>query len=111
MSKLKELLTQWSTKGMKLPFVYDPESKAPSVTLSFAYITFFITVISVAVLHFRADPMVASGGALLFWVLATVFYRLRKLDKVKIDLDDQEIELDSEEEQPKNNSKEGKNKE
>lgn len=107
MSKLKELFVRWSTKGMKLPFVYDPESKAPSVTLSFAYITFFLTVISVAVLHFRADPMVASGGALIFWVLATVFYRLRKLDKVKIDLDDQEIELDSEEQQ-NNNSKEGK---
>ena len=107
MSKLKELFVRWSTKGMKLPFVYDPESKAPSVTLSFAYITFFLTVISVAVLHFRADPMVASGGALIFWVLATVFYRLRKLDKVKIDLDDQEIELDSEE-QKNNNSKEGK---
>lgn len=89
---------KWAKEGIYVPFVHDPETNSPSVTLLFPYITFIITVISLIATHFYPDMLQATAMSLLFWAVSVIFYRLRKLDKVKINLKNQEIELDSEDE-------------
>ncbi len=92
---VKEILKNWSETGIRLPFAYDPESDKPSVTLMFFWITSFLSVVSLVLLHLKLVTYTATGMSLGFVLIAFVMYRLRKLDKVKIDLDDQSIELEN----------------
>ena len=94
MKKFLEAWKKWSIEGMNFPFLHDPVTKKPSITLLFPYITFTLTVISLILLHIWQSLLVATAMSMLFWVLSTVFYMLRKLHKAKIDLNDQSIELD-----------------
>lgn len=93
--KILELWVKWSTEGMRLPFIHDPVSQKPSITLMFPYITFTLAFISVICLHIWPTLIVASTMSVLFWIVSVIFYMLRKLHKAKIDLNDQSIELDS----------------
>jgi hypothetical protein len=54
-----------------------------------------MTIGSIGWLHFQSEPIIATPLTMLFWVLSYIFYRLRKLDKAKISLEDKSIELDS----------------
>jgi tellurite resistance protein TehA-like permease len=87
-----------NTEGIHLPFAYDPESKLPSVTLGFYWIVSTLSIISLILLHIGKVTYTATGMSLVFVLLAFIMYRLRKLDKVKIDIDDQSIELDNNDE-------------
>ena len=95
-------MTKWwtkiSTKGLHLPFMHDSVSGKPSVTLLFCYITFVLALVSVILLHIKASMFLATSTSLFFWIVSVVFYRLRKLDKFKMDLDNKTIELEGEEE-------------
>lgn len=105
---VKELLKRWSESGIRLPFAYDPESDKPSVTLMFFWITSFLSVVSLVLLHLKLIEYKATLMSLGFVLTAFIMYRLRKLDKVKIDLDNQSIELennDKPEEKDNNNVK------
>lgn len=93
---LKNFFNKSATEGMKVPFVYDGDSQKPSVTLLFAYVTFILAVISVICLHFWKELITASATSIIFWIVSVVFYRLRRLDKAKINIKDQSIELDGE---------------
>lgn len=104
--KLKALLARLNNPGMLLPIAHNPSTGLPSVTLTFAYVTFVLAVLSTIALHFKTDLWIATSSCLIFWTLAVVFYRMGKLDKVKLDLDDRSIELESEEEDPKTPEKE-----
>lgn len=95
MKFLKELFYKMSHEGLHLPFVKDPVSEKPSVTLLSLYICFCFTVISLILLHFSSRLMIATGFTMMAWVLSYVMYRIRHLDKFRIDLDDQEIEFDA----------------
>jgi len=99
--KLLETIKRWSEEGMRLPVAYDADLGKPSVTLMFAWVAFFLAVGSTIALNFTQSVLSASLVSIMFWVLAVVIYRLRKLDHVKFDLDDKEIELSSEDEEPK----------
>jgi hypothetical protein len=84
---------QWCDVGLKLPFMHDPVTKSPSITLIFPYITFGLSIASVITLHFKPQLTVACWTTLGFWVLATALYMLRKITKLKFDKGG--IELDS----------------
>lgn len=99
--KIKELWTEMCIKGIHLPYAYDPETDKPSITLMFFWITSFVAIISLIALHFKKDLLTGTLTSGLFVLLGFIMYRLRKLDKVKIDVDDQSIELESENKQEK----------
>lgn len=86
---------KWCESGIRLPYAFDPETNKPSITLMFYWITSFLSIISLMLLHTKVVEYKATGTALVFVLMAFIMYRLRKLDKVKIDVDDQSIELDN----------------
>lgn len=92
---VKKAIDNACNKGLKFPFAHDPVQKGPSVTLLTYYIALYMSVASLMWLHFKAEPIVATSLTILFWVLSYIFYRLRKLDKAKISLEDKSIELES----------------
>jgi hypothetical protein len=74
---------------------HDSVTDKPSVTLLIFYTGLILSTISIALLHQDPDKYLsATLVTLLFLSLGFVFYRLRNLDKVKLDLDDKSIELE-----------------
>ena len=84
----------WSLNGLHVPFIHDSSTNKPSITLAFPYITFILSIISIVSLHFNKDLFVATATTLMFWLVSTVLYMIRRITKAKIDLDDRAIELD-----------------
>lgn len=81
-------------KNWKLPLVMDSDSK-PSVTVTFTYIAF---ILCLGVVYHLASKDALSGaiaGLVLFFG-CLFLYRLRSLDKVKINLSEKSIELSDE---------------
>lgn len=95
----KEFWTSLTVTGMYLPFAQDPVKQKPSVTLLFFYIgnatASLATIVSSTILIVKEQYLLATVSPMMLYVLGFVFYRLRNLDHVKIDLDDQSIELDA----------------
>lgn len=79
--------------GLKLPHAYDPVTGQPSFRLLCAYVGLILAVISLVALHFNSSLLVATITTLCFWVLAMIFYMIKKLTSAKIDLDDRSISL------------------
>lgn len=102
---VSKIIQRWSAEGMRWPFLHDPTREEPSVTLMFFYITFLMASISVSVssvlLLLHNDPFKATIMPIMMFTLGFIFYRLRSLDNVKIDLNDQELELSSDNDAPK----------
>lgn len=92
---LSDKLEQWSTKGLKLPFVHDPVTDKPSVTLMFPYIMFVILVISIILLHFYPSMIVASTFTGIIWATSVIFYLIRKIHKSKINLSEGSFSIES----------------
>lgn len=102
LQKIKELWSSFCVKGIQLPFALDPETDKPSITLMFYWITSTLSVISLILLHIGIVEYRSTGMSIVFVLMAFVMYRMRKLDKFKIDLDDQTIELENETPTPTN---------
>ncbi len=100
--KLSDVWTNWCKTGIMRPYGYDPETNKPSITLMFFWITSFLSIISLILLHFALVSYLATGYSLLFVFGAFVMYRIRKLDKVKINVDEKSIELDNNEKKDEN---------
>jgi len=92
---MKELWKKWCEEGLRWPYLHDPVSKKPSVTLMFLYITFMIMVMSLILLHFFNSLLIATGTSIVAWALATVFYMIRKVTKAKFDLTEKSFELEN----------------
>ncbi len=93
--KLSDIWEKWSTIGIKVPFVSDPLRKEPSVTLLFSVVTFILTIISLIALHIQLNLVIATLTTIMTWIIATVFYLIRDIQKAKVDLDDRSIELEN----------------
>lgn len=93
--KVKHIWNNWSSHGLKLPYAFDQDSKKPSLTLLIFYVMFLLSVSSLIALHFDQSLWIATGYTLFGWVLAFVFYKLRRLDNVKLNIKEGEVELDS----------------
>lgn len=94
LNRLNALWKGMCTNGIHLPFAYDPEASKPSVTLGFFWITSFLSIASLVLLHLDLVTYTATGMSLGFVLVGFVMYRLRKLDKVKIDLNDETVDLE-----------------
>lgn len=94
MKKISQLWKSWSEDGLRWPFVHDPVTNKPSITIMFPYITFVLMFISIILLHLKPGLIIATSVTIVVWVLSVVFYMIRKLHKASIDLDDQSISLE-----------------
>jgi hypothetical protein len=72
----------------------------PSFSLLCAYVSFLLAVVSLIMSHKSISNLPATGAAIALWVIAMVFYRIRNLDKAKIDIEKKTLELDGEDEAP-----------
>jgi hypothetical protein len=86
-----------SEKGLKLPLAYDPVTKKASITILFAWVSFALALSSIVLLHKFQSILPATIMSMIFWVISTVFYLIRKIQKAKIDLDDKSIDIEGEE--------------
>ena len=98
---IKNKLKSWSEEGIKFFYAYDGSSNQKSTTLFFVYITFWLAVVGSIVVYYKPELLSASINSTVFWVVSFVMYRLRRLDKVKLDLDDKSIELSGDSNEPK----------
>jgi hypothetical protein len=83
--------------GINFFFANDPTEKKPSSTLFYSYMAFWLSFISLVVLHFRADPVTASGMSIGFTGLMIVFYMIRKINKAGFNLKDKSVNLENSE--------------
>ena len=99
-ARIKQFLKDACTTGIHFPFAHDPSREQPSATLMFFYISYMvanlIVMVSSTLLLIKGEYLTSTVAPTVMLVLGFIFYRLRNLDKVKIDLNDQEIELSSE---------------
>lgn len=79
---------------MRLPYAYSADTKGPSITLLFLWVSGMLTTASLIALNFT-DTFTAACASMCFFTITMVFHRMRRLDKFKIDLDDRSIELDA----------------
>jgi len=98
LNKVKETWNIWSTEGMKWPFVHDAVKGKPSITLLFFYLSFCVAlgtiITSSTMMIIKGDYFTATMMPMLMWFTSFVFYRLRRLDSVKINLAEKSVELD-----------------
>lgn len=99
MNKLLEIYTRWSDKGFRAPFMHDPVTKKPSATLLIFYVMFVLMLTSLILLHFDSSFLIATGTTIIVWTISYVMYRIRHLDKFKVNLQESELEFHSSEEQ------------
>ena len=92
---LRSLWSRWGTEGIKIPFIYDPASKQPSITILFPYVLFWIACISLVLLHIFPGMTIATWTSIGFWAMATVLYMFRKLQKAKFEVGGKSITLES----------------
>lgn len=81
--------------GIKFLYAYDSEKKSASSTLFYCYISFYLVLASLIALHFKAELLTASSVTIGFFSVCMIFYRLRKIDKLKVDLDDRSIDIEN----------------
>lgn len=99
MQKLKDIWTSWTDVGIHWPYLYDPTTDQPSITLGLLYLTSLVMLGSLIALHLKDGLLTATLTSIMVWILAYVMYRLRKLDNFKINLKEQSIELDGEDDE------------
>lgn len=90
---------KWVKRGMYWPFVHDPVKGKPSVTLMFFYLGFFCAFTSVcasSILMMVGGDYIKSTIMPMIVLFSTfVFYRMRRLDSVKINLQEKSLNLSS----------------
>lgn len=84
---------------MKFPFIKDPKLDVKSVTVTFVVISFLISIGSIISSHFFSTSIPASILSILLFTLCMLFYRVRKIDSFKINLQSGEIEAEDKENQ------------
>lgn len=99
LENLKEYIKNSFKDGFAVPLFKDDGK--PSATFTFAYTSFIVAILAELYFILNGDYLASTATAIVFWALAVVFYRLRKLDHVKFDIDDKTIELDGEDDDEK----------
>jgi len=100
LSKIKEFVKSWSERGLDLPFFRAVVENKISITMWFAYISFIIMITSVIALHFKSNLLIPTLVTISVWVIATIFYLIRRIHKAKLDFTNKSLELES----PSNNN-------
>jgi hypothetical protein len=76
---------------LKVPLAFDAASKKPSVTLLFAYISFFQTFTLITLLACYDELLYALIASFVLFLICIFFYRARKIDTLKVSRDGFEI--------------------
>jgi len=100
MESILAKLRAWADRGVSMPIIRDPVTDMPSITLTFPYIAFALAVHAVIQL-LGVNTLYGTVAALLLWLMATILYLIRKLNKVKLDIDQQSLELEGGDSEPK----------
>ena len=90
--------------GFPIPTVLDTKDGKPSTTLTMTVVAHIVAVLATINLRHH-DALQGAIQAGVLWLLSMVFYRLKKLDSVKFDLDDKSFELKGGEDESNSNSK------
>jgi hypothetical protein len=80
-------------KDFEFPFATDKATNKPSVTLFFAYVSFVVALIVVVYLTYR-DVVAGAASALFLFFGSLVMYRIRNLDKIKLNMSERSVELE-----------------
>ena len=96
LDKIKAFFEFASTNGLWLPAAFDSQSKGPSVSLLFSHIANSVAIVAIIYLTYK-DTMAGTIAAMLYASLMIAFYLLRKLTKVKFDLDEKSLDLENNE--------------
>lgn len=94
LQKLTHFWSKLNKEGIKLPLAADPETNKPSITLLFYWVTCFISICSLIALQFFDALLKSTLTTGLFVIIGFIMYRLRKLDKVKIDIKNESVDLE-----------------
>lgn len=101
-NKIKEIFEYSSTHGLNLPSAFDNRTGIGSVSLLFAHVANAVAIGGIVSLLFK-DLKAGVYCAMGYSSLMLIFYLMRSIGKVKVDIDDGQIELED------NESKDGKN--
>ncbi len=74
-------------------FLLDPKLKTRSVTVTFNVASFVLAVSSIVSCHFFPGVLPATTSAIVLFVICMVFYRIRKIDDLKLNVKTGDIEI------------------
>lgn len=94
LNKIKNFLIKANSYGLPLPMARDSVTNLPSVTLLAFYLGLCVSVGSLIAYHFEDSLLGATSMSLLFFAMTFVFYKLRQLDKFKLDFTNKSIEFE-----------------
>ena len=80
-------------KDFEFPFAKDKSTGKSSATLFFAYVAFLIAV-AVTINLAHADAIAGATAALILFFGSLVLYRLKQIDKLKVDLQNRSLEIE-----------------
>lgn len=80
--------------GLYFPFVNDPTTGKPSITLLFPFMSGMMLTASLIALHFDTKFLIGTLVSFLFWATSMIFYMIRQLNKAKINLEQKSIDLE-----------------
>lgn len=90
---IKQLFEFSCKEGLYFPFAHDPVTKQSSVTLLFTYVSFILSLASVIALQFFPQVQTGSLFSIGLFIVCLVFYRLRRLDDVSVNLKSGQIDI------------------
>lgn len=93
----------WNDPGIMVPMAHDSPAGKPSVTLLLMYVANALAIFSLIYLNIIGDSLTATGMTCLYAIICTVLYLMRKLNKAKFDLKNQDLELDGGDDVKKDN--------
>jgi hypothetical protein len=103
LDKIKKLFEFSAKNGLYFPAAYDINTKKPSTTLFSFYTGIGLAVISLIAYHIAPDKLIGPASmSLLYLGMTFVFYRVRAIDRVKINVEQKSIEF---EDLPENGTK------
>lgn len=97
LQNLKDWYADVKENGIKFLYAFDSERKSASSTLFYCYVSFYFVLASLIALHFKSELLTATAVTITFFSICMIFYRLRKIDKLKVDLDDKSLEVENNE--------------
>ena len=74
-------------------FIRDPKLNVKSVCVTFAVVSFILSICSIALSHKFLSCLPGSILSVLLFVLCMVFYRIRRVDELSLNLKSGEVEI------------------
>jgi hypothetical protein len=97
LAKIKAYLLRCHKTGFYVPYFHDPVSSSPSITITFAYVSFVLACVSIIRLHFDPTNLSAAWTSIGFWAAATILYMIRKINKLNVDVSAKKFSINEDE--------------